>query len=99
MLRIYLTYLCKGKYFFDRYFLTKENDVEIDPVDEVRDCMKEYGVPMNLEIIYKRLCHIPQKKIKQILNFNKEFIYNAPEEYFHVDVVIYLKLSLVKFRV
>lgn len=87
MLKIYLSYLYKGKYFFNRSYLASDVNVEIDPVDEVRDCMIAYGAPMKLVVLYKALCHIPQKKIKQILNCNKEYIYNASEEYFHADVV------------
>lgn len=87
MLKIYLAYLCKGNYYFNRSYMASDGNVEIDPVDEVRDCMKAYGAPMKLTVLYEALCHIPQKKIKQVLNFNKEFVYNATEEYFHVDVV------------
>lgn len=87
MLKIYLAYFHKGKYFFDRSYLASDVNVDIDPVDEVRNCMKAYGAPMKLAVLYETLCHIPQKKIKQILNCNKEYIYNASEEYFHADVV------------
>jgi hypothetical protein len=87
MLKIYLSYLYKGKYFFNRSYLASDLNVEIDPVDEVQDCLKAYGAPMKLAVLYEALSHIPQKKIKQILNCNKEYIYNASEEYFHVDVV------------
>ena len=33
------------------------------------------------------LSHIPAHKVKQVLNQNREFIYNATDEYAHVDMV------------
>ena len=87
MLKTYLSYINHGSYYMGGSYITKDSNVELNPMDEVRECLIEYGAPMNLNYLYRTLPHIPSKIIKQILNFNKAFIYNAPDEYLHVDAV------------
>ena len=87
MLKTYLTYINCGRYCVGRSYLTVDSTVDVDPLDEVKDCMITYGAPMNLDDLYEALPHIPEKVIKWTLNSNKEFIYNASDEYFHADVV------------
>ena len=94
MLKIYLSYFYQGQYFFNRSYMASDRNVEVDPIDEVRDYLKSYGAPMKLTELYEALSHIPQRKIKQVLNFNKEFIYNATEEYFHADVIDFSNAEL-----
>lgn len=87
MLKTYLSYINNGLYYMYRSYIAKDSYVEVNPMDEIREYLVEYGAPVNLNDLYRALPHIPSNKIKQILNFNKEFIYNAPEQYFHVDAV------------
>lgn len=87
MLKKYLLYINEYGWFIKNSYMTKEREVKIDLVDEVRSCMLAYHYPLKLDDLYVALSHIPAHKVKQVLNQNREFIYNATDEYAHVDMV------------
>lgn len=59
----------------------------MDPLSEIRDCLIEYGRPVEYEELFKALAHIPQNKIKFILASNGEFVNNGQGAYFHEKIV------------
>jgi len=87
MLKAYLSFMLGEKYFFGRSYFSMNSNTTVDPIDEVRTCLKEYAVPMTYDSMFENLPHIPQQKIKQILAANGEFISNGRGEYFHVSAV------------
>lgn len=87
MLRAYLMHLGPKNVFFSRNFIAKKANVEIDPLTEVRDCLREYARPMAYEEIFSELSHLPASKIKFILASNSEFISNGQGTYFHESAV------------
>lgn len=87
MLRTYLMHLGMSGVFFNRSYLSQKPFVEIDPLSEVRECLKEYARPMTYEKLFSELSHLPQSKIKSILASNAEFVNNGKGEYFHESSV------------
>ncbi len=87
MLKSYLSYIYKDKYFFGRSYLAVNTQVQIDPTDEVRDYLISHNTVIQTDDLCGALSHIPDDKIVFILSANKEFIRNAKGEYFHPDVV------------
>jgi hypothetical protein len=87
MLKAYLSFMLGEDYFFGRSYLSKDENTTVDPIDEIRTCLKEYSTPMTYDVMFENLPHIPQQKIKQILAYNGEFVSNGRGEYFHVSAV------------
>lgn len=87
MLRAYLMHLDLKNVFFNRNFIAQNANVEIDPLTEVRDCLREHARPMAYEEIFSELSHLPASKIKFILASNSEFISNGQGTYFHESAV------------
>ena len=87
MLRAYLMHLGLKNVFFSRNFIAQKANVEIDPLTEVRDCLREHARPMAYEEIFSELSHLPASKIKFILASNSEFISNGQGTYFHESAV------------
>ena len=85
MLRAYLTYMAGDRYFMARSYLSNERRPSVDPIDDVRTCLKEYGLPMEVEGLCKILSHIPSDRIRTILGTHGEFVRNSKGEYFHAD--------------
>lgn len=85
MLRAYIAYFVDGRYFIERNYLTKERRIIVDPIDDVRRCLKERGMPIAVEELCLILSHIPEDKIKFLLRSNGEFVRNRKGEYFHAD--------------
>ena len=87
MLKIYLSHELGQKYHIDKNYITLEKNINIDPYEEVKICMKSEGIPMKFEDVFNRLSHIPENKIISIIRSNKEFVCNKSKEYFHVDII------------
>lgn len=87
MLKAYLTATGNGRFYIQRSFISKELNVTMDPLSEIRDCLIEYGRPVEYEELFEALPHIPQSKIKFILASNGEFVNNGQGAYFHEKIV------------
>jgi hypothetical protein len=85
MLREYITIVSGNKYYITKDFLSKVFVTEVDPVEEVRKCLKENVLPLQTEELQKMLPHIPENKISAILGSRLEFVKNRKGEYFHAD--------------
>lgn len=79
MLRAYLMHLGLKNVFFNRNFIAKKANVEIDPLTEVRDCLREHARPMAYEEIFSELSHLPASKIKFILASNLFYLWRNGE--------------------
>ena len=87
MLKSYLTFIGKGRFFIRGSFISKTLDVSIDPLSEIRSCLQGHGRPVTYDEIFNALPHLPQRKIKFILGNNIEFVHNSCSEYFHESIV------------
>lgn len=87
MLRSYLAFECGDKYVIGKNQISKEAGVNIDPIEEVRACLKAHGEPMEKDALCAALSHLPQSKIINILGSNLEFVRNAKGEFFHADLL------------
>lgn len=87
MLKAYLTAMGNGKFYINRRFISKEPNVVLDPLSEVRSCLIEYGRPVEYDEIFDALPHLPQNKIKFILASNGEFVNNGQGAYFHEKIL------------
>lgn len=87
MLRSYLVFECGNKYVIGKNQFSKEVGVTVDPIDEVRNCLKEYGKPMEIDKLCAILAHLPRNNVVQILGSNHEFVRNRKGEYFHADIL------------
>lgn len=87
MLKSYLSFIGNGNFFINRSFISQTPDVSMDPLAEVRSCLKDYGRPVTYDELFTALPHLPQNKIKSILASNGEFVNNGRSEYFHESIV------------
>ncbi len=85
MLKAYITYMARDKYFMARSYLSNEKQSSVNPIDDVRICLKEHGLPMEVDDLCKALSHIPSDRIRTLLGTNGEFVRNSKGEYFHAD--------------
>ena len=85
MLKTYIAHFAGGKYYIERSYLSKERRVAIEPIEDVRICLKERGIPIQVEELCQILSHIPEDRIKLLLGSNGEFVRNSKGEYFHAD--------------
>ena len=85
MLKAYLTHYIGKKYYMGKTFLSKENGTGGAPIDEIRQCLKQYDVPVKVDEICGLLSHIEEDRIRSILGSNGEFVRNSKGEYFHAD--------------
>lgn len=85
MLKAYITYMARGRYFIARSYLSNERQSSVDPIDDVRTCLKEHGLPMEVDDLCKTLSHIPSDRIRTLLGTHGEFVRNSKGEYFHAD--------------
>lgn len=88
MLKEYLAFVNKGQYYINDNYISKDANITVDPTEEVKSCMVEAATPMLYDEIYEKLSHIAPQKIKQVLNFNSDFISNGRGEYFHIDITV-----------
>ena len=85
MLKAYLAYYVGDKYYMGRSYLSKDTRAEVDPIDEVRQCLKQHDTPMQVNDICDILSHIAKDRVRFILRANGEFVRNSKGEYFHAD--------------
>ena len=85
MLKAYIAYTAGDRYFMARSYLSNESWSSVDPIEDVRTCLKEHGLPMEVEDLCKTLSHIPSDRIRMILGTHGEFVRNSKGEYFHAD--------------
>lgn len=85
MLKTYLEYMNNNSYYVGKNYLSRDESVCPDVVDELRACLQQAARPMTYGELYKVLPHVSQKKIQQTLHSKNEFILNQRREYFHVD--------------
>lgn len=90
MLKAYLAVMGNGKFYINKNFISKEQNVTLDPLSEIRSCLIEYGRPVEYDELFDSLPHLPHDKIKHILASNLEFVNNGQGAYFHEKI---LKLS------
>ena len=88
MLKAYLSHIADGQFVIGRSYISKEARTEADPTDEIRDCLREIGLPMQVDEICRTLSHIPADKIRWLLSVNGEFVRNSKGEYFHADSLL-----------
>ncbi|UYO61176.1 hypothetical protein LNN31_10300 [Acetobacterium wieringae] len=99
MLKTYLAYINEGNYFINRCYLASDQNVEVDPTDEVRDYLISYGAPIPMDALYDVLSHIPMDKINWAVygSNSDEFIRNQKGEYFHADIIDFTPSELDSF--
>lgn len=85
MLKTYISNIAGDKYFIGRSYLSTEKMSAADPIEDIRMCVKEHGLPLDVEDLCRTLSHIPEDRIKTILGTNLEFVRNSKGEYFHAD--------------
>ncbi len=85
MLRLYIARVTGNKYVIERNYLSLKHIAEAEPIDEIRNCLKENVLPLQIDELSKRLPHIPKDRIRTILGTNLEFVRNSKGEYFHAD--------------
>ena len=85
MLKAYLTHYVSDTYYVGRSYLSTEVRADVDPVDEVRQCLKQYDAPVQVDEICDSLSHITEDRVRFILGSNGEFVRNSKGEYFHAD--------------
>lgn len=85
MLRIYISHIAGNKYFIGKNYISDKKGAFINPIDNVRICLKEYVLPMKVDNLCRILSHIPEEQIKKILHNYPEFVRNGESEYFHAD--------------
>lgn len=85
MLKAYITYMAGDRYFIARSYLSNERQSSVDPIDDVRTCLKEHGLSLEVDDLCKTLSHIPSNRIRTLLGTHGEFVRNSKGEYFHAD--------------
>lgn len=85
MLKAYLMYYVSDQYYIGRSYLAKEYRDDVDPIDEVQQCLKQYDFPVQIDELCDSLSHITEERIRSILGSNGEFVRNSKGEYFHAD--------------
>lgn len=85
MLKAYISYMSGDRYFMARSYLSSERRSSVDPIEDIRTCLKEHGLPMEVDDLCKTLSHIPSDRIRMLLGTHGEFVRNSKGEYFHAD--------------
>lgn len=88
MLKAYLAFVSDGHFYINRSSISKQANVTLDPLSEIRSCLQGYGRPVEYEELFAALPHLPQSKVKFILASNGEFVNNGRGEYFHESVIV-----------
>lgn len=88
MLKAYLAFVSDGRFYINRSSISKQANVTLDPLSEIRSCLQGYGRPVEYEELFAALPHLPQSKVKFILASNGEFVNNGRGAYFHESVIV-----------
>lgn len=87
MLKCYLEHMYREKYYMKRSFITNNPEAEVNPVDELNQCLISNQRSMSFEEMTRELPHIPLDRIKNVLATNAVFIRDARGSYFSADIV------------
>jgi hypothetical protein len=87
MLKNYLDYWDMGQYAIKRLYISKDENTEVNPLEEIRAHMKNANSILTYDELEEGLSHIPLNKIKSVLTTNDEFIRNGIGEYFDADIL------------
>ncbi len=87
MLKAYLSAMNNGKFYVGKSFVSKDANVTLDPLSEIRSCLLAYARLVEYDELFAALPHLPQNKIKFILANNGEFVNNGQGAYFHEAIV------------
>lgn len=100
MLKTYLEYTTKNKYFLQKTYITIDSKAKVDATDEVRRFLKSYEMPMTTENIIKGLPHLDKDKITFALSGNNsyEFVRNQKGEYFHADIIEFTDSEIARIE-
>lgn len=98
MLKRLLAYYNNGQYMLQRSYLTEISNIQVEPIDEIRQCMKTHGFVMSFDEIEEAIPHIPIAKVKQVLAMNAEFISAGRGQYIHIDCVCLNKDDIKKIN-
>ena len=100
MLKTYLEYTTKNKYFLQKTYIAIDSKAKVDPTDEVRRFLKSYEMPMTTENIIKGLPHLDKDKITFALSGNNsyEFVRNQKGEYFHADIIEFTDSEITRIE-
>ena len=85
MLKAYISHMSGERFYIARSYMSLEQHVSANPIEDVRMCLKEQGTPILVDDLCKTLSHIPPDRIRVLLGMNGEFVRNRKGEYFHVD--------------
>lgn len=85
MLKAYIAYMAGDWYFMAKSYLSNERRSSVDPIEDVRTCLKEHGMPMEVDDLCKTLSHIPSDRARTLLGTYGEFVRNSKGQYFHAD--------------
>lgn len=86
MLAAYLKYLTiNNHYYFFSDFVSVDKQVEIDHTKEISDYLMSEGRPLSYEELDKGLPHLTKEIIRKEIRFNKSFISDSKEHYFHIN--------------
>lgn len=77
----------ENEFVFKKSFFALDN-IDIDPLQEIKEYLIDKIKPTNQEEICIDLAHISRKKVLETLHGNREFIRNSKGEYFHPDAII-----------
>lgn len=86
MLHAYLAYTNDGSYFIGKNYISKDASVNVEPYDEIKECLIRQAAPMGYSEMFAALSHIPEQKVRTILAQNGEFVSNGRGEYFHISI-------------
>lgn len=100
MLKTYLEYTTKNKYFLQKTYIAIDSKANVDPTEEVRRFLKSYEMPMTTENIIKGLPHLDKAKITFALSGNNsyEFVRNQKGEYFHADIIEFTDREITRIE-
>lgn len=87
MLKSYLSYVNDGNYYMKRSYISSNENDNIEPIDEICECMIENGGIYSYDELAELLPHVPIEKIKIILGANSEFVRNQKGCYFHANII------------
>ena len=94
MLKTYLLYINKGNYVLRRSYLAKDDTVQMNPEDEIREYLKKAVGSVKVDRLVAEISYIPEKKIKFALSSSSDFIWNTTGEYFYEGCVQFSNCEL-----
>lgn len=83
MLKTYLSYINQGNFILQPNYIAKDNTVQMDPEDEIKEYLKKADSPVEMGQVLKDLSYISRENIESVLKHNSEFIRNKNGEYFY----------------